>query len=140
MTRKVRDFMSTKVVTLTPESTMDEAVALEMRMRIRHIPILEGETLVGIVTDRDLKRAMPSLLTGTNREQHEQVMKSTKVGQIMTRSPLTTSPEAPLKDAVRILCEEKFGALPVVDGKKLVGIITETDLLRAFLQALEREA
>ena len=139
MQSKVRDYMITTVETLNSESTMEEAVMLEMRRKIRHIPIVDNGKLVGIVTDRDIKRAMPSLLTGTDRETHERVMKATKVSQIMTKSPLTTSPDTPLKDAVRVLCERKFGALPVVQGGEVVGILTETDLLRAFLKVLEQE-
>ena len=139
MMSRVREFMTTSLVTLEPESFMEEAILLEMRRKIRHIPIVDNGKLVGIVTDRDIKRAMPSLLTGTDRETHERVMKGTKVSQIMTKSPLTTSPDTPLKDAVKVLCDRKFGALPVVQGGAVVGILTETDLLRAFLKVLDLE-
>ena len=118
---------------------MEEAIQLEMRRKIRHIPILEDGKLVGILTDRDLKRAMPSLLTGTDRETHERVIRTTRVAQIMTRSPLTIAPGAPLREAVRILAERKFGALPVVESDRVVGILTEIDLLKAFLRVLEKE-
>ena len=139
MANTVRDLMTTEVETLSPESSMEEAVQLEMRRKIRHIPILEDGKLVGILTDRDLKRAMPSLLTGTARATHEKVIRTTRVSQIMTRSPLTVTSSTLLKDAVRVLCERKFGALPVVDGGRLVGILSETDVLRAFLARLEKE-
>ena len=135
--RSVRDYMATDLVTLTPDDSMEAAVLLERQRRIRHIPIVDGGTLVGIVTDRDLKRAMPSPLAGADQQSYERVSETTRVSRIMTRSPVTISPDAPLSDAVRILCEKKFGALPVVDSGRLVGIITETDMLRAFLQVLE---
>ena len=135
----VRDYMISEVETLAPDDSMEMAVMLERRCRIRHIPIVEGGALVGIVTDRDLKRAMPSPLTGTDQQTYDRVAAGTHVRQIMTRSPVTIAPDAPLKDAVRILCEEKFGALPVVEAGKLVGILTETDVLRAFLRILDGE-
>ena len=140
MFTKVRECMISNVETLGPESTMEEAVQLEMRRKIRHIPVLEDGKLVGILTDRDLKRAMPSLLTGNDREVHERVLKGTLVSQLMTKSPTTVAPDLPLRDAVRILVEKKFGALPVVEGGRLVGIITEIDLLRAYLKILDRES
>jgi acetoin utilization protein AcuB len=79
------------------------------------------------------------MLTGTDREEYERVVKTTTVAQIMTKSPMTITPDAPLKDAVKVMVERKFGALPVVDGMKLVGIITQTDALRAFLTLLLKE-
>ena len=139
MSGTVRDYMVSKVETLTPDDSMDAAVVLVRSRRIRHIPIVESGTLVGIVTDRDLKRAMPSPLTGADQATYELVAETTTVRQIMTRSPTTIAPDAPLREAVRILCDKKFGALPVVADGALVGIITETDLLRAFLRVLDNQ-
>src|SRR5262245_31802746 len=134
----VRDYMVSEVETLTPEDSLETAVMLERRLRIRHIPILENGELVGMVTDRDLKRALPSPMTGTDQQTFERVVQTTHVRQIMTRSPTTIPPAAPLRDAVQILCEKKFGALPVVENGKLVGIITGVDMLRAFLTFLDK--
>jgi len=139
MLSEVRDFMTLKVEALAPDATMEEAVLLAMRRKIRHIPIVEAGKLVGILTDRDIKKAMPSLLTGVDQEEYRRILSATRVSQIMTRSPTTTTPDAPLREVVRTLCDKKFGALPVVEGGRVVGIITETDLLRAFLKVLERE-
>ena len=140
MVGTVRQYMVSDVETLAPDDSMEAALILERRHRIRHIPIVENGVLVGIVTDRDLKRAMPSPLSGTDQQTFEHVARTTLVGQIMTRSPSTISPDAPLSDAVRIVCEQKFGALPVVEAGKLIGIITETDMLRALLTILDRES
>jgi acetoin utilization protein AcuB len=126
------------VETLTPDDSMSAALLLERRLKIRHIPIVEDGKLVGILTDRDLKRMLPSPLTGTDQETFERLAGETQVRQIMTRSPTTISPDAPLKEAVRVLYQKKFGALPVVEGDQLVGIITETDMLRAFLAILDK--
>jgi CBS domain-containing protein len=133
----VRDHMVSEVETLAPGDSLETAVMLERRFRIRHIPIVENGELVGMVTDHDLKRAMPSPLTGTDQQTFERVVQTTLLRQIMTRSPTTISPTAPLRDAVHVLCDKKFGALPVVEDGKLVGIITAVDLLRVFLTFLD---
>ena len=137
MVGTVRDYMVSDVETLTPEDSLETAVMLERRLRIRHIPILENGELVGMVTDRDLKRALPSPVTGTDQQTFERVVQTTRLRQIMTRSPATISPAAPLRDAVQMLCEKKFGALPVIENGRLVGIITGVDMLRAFLMFLD---
>jgi acetoin utilization protein AcuB len=138
MSLKVRDLMSTSYETLTPESTMEEAVFLGTRLKIRQIPVVESGRLVGIVTDRDIKRASPSVLSGAGQEEYERVLKSTLISQIMTRDPVTIAPDALIQEAIRLLCERKFGAIPVIEGGALIGIITQFDLLRAFLIVLER--
>ena len=138
MRARVRDYMTSEVETLAPENTLMEALRLEMQLRIRHIPVVDKGELVGILTDRDLKRATPSVLSDGDRADQNRVMTQTKVGQIMTRSPQVIEPDAPLYDAVETMANKKYGALPVVDGGKLAGIITETDLLRAFLSVLEK--
>jgi len=138
MTATVRDYMVSDVETLGPDDSLETAVMLERRFRIRHIPIIENGELVGIVTDHDLKRALPSPVTGSDQQTFEHVVQTTRLQQIMTRSPMTISPAAPLRDAVQILCEKKFGALPVVEQGKLVGIISGVDMLRAFLAFLDK--
>ena len=139
MKLKVKDLMKTDLETLTPDDTLQDAVALEMRRHIRHIPIVSEGELVGILTDRDLKRAMPSMLTGITQEQYKEVMNNTQVGKLMTRSPMTVSPDTDLLEAGRILCDKKFGGLPVIEAGNLVGILTQTDLLRAFLVFVEKQ-
>jgi len=137
MTATVRDYMVSEVETLGPDDSLETAVMLERRFRIRHIPIIDDGELVGIVTDHDLKRALPS--PGSDQQTFEHVVQTTRLRQIMTRSPMTISPTAPLRDAVQILCEKKFGALPVVEKGKLVGIISGVDMLRAFLAFLDKQ-
>jgi acetoin utilization protein AcuB len=137
MKKTVRDYMVSNVQTLAPDDSLETAVMSARRFKIRHIPIVENGELLGIVTDHDLKRALPSLATGIDQETFEKVVQSTNLRQIMTRSPSTITPDAPLRDAVEILCDKKFGALPVVEHGKLVGIITGVDMLRAFLTFLD---
>jgi CBS domain-containing protein len=129
---KIAEVMSRTVVTLTPEQTLRDAVELLRSKHIRHLPVVEDSKLIGIVTDRDVKRATPSLLSGVDRDEYDRVLDETKIAQIMTREPMTVTPESELKAAVKVFIERKVGALPVVSGSKLVGIVTEIDLLKVF--------
>ena len=134
---KIAEVMSRSVVTLQPEQTLRDAVELLRSKHIRHLPVVEDGRLIGIVTDRDVKRATPSLLSGVDRDEYDRVLDETKIGQIMTREPMTVTPESELKAAVKIFIDRKVGALPVVSGSQLVGIITEIDLLRVFHNMLK---
>jgi len=127
---KVEDRMIRQVVTLREEATLREALLTMQKHHLRHVPIVEGDALVGILTDRDLKRATPSPFSGADRETFERVVDTMRVSQIMTRNPYTVTPSTPLRDAVKILHDRKYGALPVVEGDRLVGILTATDLLK----------
>lgn len=133
----VEALMTREVRTLKEDDALRDAIALMQRHRIRHIPVTEDDRIVGIVTDRDLKRATPSLLSGINQEKYDKVLVETRVGQVMTRNPYTVTPSMPLKDAAKIFVDRKFGALPVVEEGRLVGIITGIDMLRAFYETLK---
>jgi CBS domain-containing protein len=133
---KVADRMIRQVVTLAEDTTLREALIAIQKHHIRHVPIVHGEQLVGIMTDRDLKRATPSPFSGADRDTFERVVDTTRVGQIMTRNPFTVTPSTPLRDAVKVLHDRKFGALPVVEGDRLVGIITATDMLQDLYDLL----
>jgi acetoin utilization protein AcuB len=130
--------MTRSVVTLTPEETLREAVSLLRTNRIRHLPVVDNSKVVGIVTDRDVKRATPSVLSGVDRDQYDRVLATTKVAQFMTREPRTVTPTTSLKAAVEIFLELKVGALPVVDDGHLVGILTNIDILRVARDLLDR--
>ena len=134
----VRQLMTANPETLPPTATMQEAIELEMRRRIRHIPVVEDGALVGIVTDRDLKRATPSVLSGVDRAEYERVVAETPLGRVMTRDPMTVTPDTSLRAAVQVFVERKYGALPVVEDGRLVGILTESDVMRAFVALLDR--
>lgn len=134
---KVSDRMTSEVVTLNEEQSLRDALTLQQRHKIRHIPVVADGSIVGILTDRDLKRASPSLLSGIDQERYDELLDTTRVAQVMTRDPRTVSPETSLKDVAKILIEGKFGALPVIEKNSLVGIITEIDLLRALHDLLD---
>lgn len=128
----VKEVMIRSVVTVTPEQTLRDAIELLQSKHIRHLPVVDDSRLIGIVTDRDIKRATPSLLSGVDREEYDRVLDETKVTQLMTREPITVTPDSGLKAAVKIFIERKVGAIPVVVDGRLAGIVTEIDLLRVF--------
>ena len=131
--------MSDSVVTVAPDDRLGEAVNLLRSKRIRQLPVIEDGRLVGIITDRDIKRATPSVLSGVDREEYDRILDETKVMQFMTREPMTATPDTPVKAAVRIFITQKVGALPVIDDGRLVGIVTQIDALRAFYNTLTEE-
>jgi acetoin utilization protein AcuB len=132
----VEDVMSRSLVTIAPEETLRAAVDLLLKNRIRHLPVVNGSALVGIVTDRDVKRATPSVLSGIDRDEYERVLAETKVAQLMTRDPVTVTPKTKLKAAVEIFIKRRVGALPVVDEGCLVGILSDTDIVHVAFDLL----
>lgn len=131
--------MTPDPVTLPPEETLMEAAQIMRMRKIRRIPIVVGGKLVGLLTEGDLKRAEPSTLSDT-QEHFTEVMEGTQVNRIMIENLLTTTPDAPLVEAARTLWTNKYGALPVLEGEKLVGILTDNDLIGALVQVLEEQA
>jgi len=115
------------------------AVRLVVENRIRHLPVVLGESLVGIISDRDLKRAMPSIVAGSTAEEYQAFMEKTTIQEVMTADPLACAPDDELVDLVRQFCDKKVGAIPVVDDGRLVGIVTQTDMMQAFLTMLENQ-
>lgn len=122
----VRDVMTRRPVTIGPGTPCDEARRLMDEHRIRHLPVVAEGRLVGMVSDRDVRSAI-SLSAGT------------VAGRIMTPDPVMVTPETRIEHAARLMLDARFGSLPVVDGHALVGIVTYTDLLRAFVQVIETE-
>jgi acetoin utilization protein AcuB len=129
---RVSDFMTAPVVTAKPGDKLTDLVTLVSKRKIKHFPVIEGGRLVGIVTDRDLRSAsthpavydlMLSLLSALDRG---------SVEEIMTRDVVTIRPDMPMEMAAELLREHNIGSLPVVDGGRVVGMVTTTDVLAAF--------
>ena len=129
---RVRDYMTPNPQTLEHQSTLLEAVLMMRRAELRHIPILAGGRLVGIVTDRDVARFTPSMLMGITPQDYNRVFEETLVEKVMTRNPISTTPEVQLSEAVNLFYHQKLGCLPVLEGERLVGIVTRVDMLRAL--------
>jgi len=132
----VRDFMTTDLTTLREDEVLLDATLIFARSSLRHIPIVNGRRLVGIVTERDLKHYTPSILSGIPPEEYNRLMETTPISKIMTRSPLTIEPDKTVYEAVHLLHERRIGCLPVVEGDELKGIVTTSDMLNVLLQML----
>jgi acetoin utilization protein AcuB len=127
----VRDLMTAKPITVDPETPMLEARQRMIEQRIRHLIVVEDDRVVGIVTDRDIRLNLPSPATSLSVWEINFLLAKLTVRGVMTASVLMVEPDRPLGEAARIMVEHKIGALPVVDGGRLVGIITESDFVRA---------
>jgi acetoin utilization protein AcuB len=131
----VRDLMTTSPITVGPETPVLDARQLMIDKRFRHVLIAEGPKLLGIVTDRDIRLNLPSPATSLSVWEINYLLARLTVASVMTKSLVTVSPRQDTREAARLMLDHKIGALPVVDGGELVGIITETDLLRAYVKA-----
>jgi acetoin utilization protein AcuB len=128
---RIEQIMRKRVVTVTSHTTIGEALSLLRGNRIRHLPVLEDGQLVGIVSDRDLRDALPSTLC-KHDDDHEVLHKS--VREIMQEKVVTAHPLDFIEDAAKTIYEHKVGSLPVVEGGRLVGIITESDILNSLVE------
>jgi acetoin utilization protein AcuB len=125
--------MQKDLVTATPDMSLAQAQRLMREQHIRHMPVVSGKRLVGIVTDRDIREATPSPATTLSRGEIAYQLDTTPVKTCMTRNVVWITPDMPMVQAARILLDRKFGCLPVVEHGALVGVVTEVDCLRAFL-------
>jgi len=123
-------------VCVDENDSMRRAMDLLKERGIRHLPVLRGERLVGILSERDIKQASPSPATALAVHEIYYLLDRVTVKQIMTRRPYTISSSAPIEEAALLMREKKIGCLPVVDDGRLVGILTETDILDAFIDAM----
>ncbi|HEV8673319.1 MAG TPA: CBS and ACT domain-containing protein [Methylomirabilota bacterium] len=125
MALSVRDVMSSDLVTIGPGDSARRAYELMRDHRFRHLPVVDGGRLVGILSDRDLRAILlsPGLVGAT-------------VGELMSEDLTTIGPDALVEDAASLLVVKKIGCLPVVDGERLLGIVTETDLLAVLVELL----
>lgn len=128
----VNDLMTIDPQTVSPDTSLRHVIELMKREGCRQLPILDDGKLVGIITDRDVRLALNSPLSVRVREVNEQLLDRLTAQSCMTPDPLTVAPTTPAYRAAELLSLYKFGALPVVDGEVLVGIITVTDFLDYF--------
>jgi CBS domain-containing membrane protein len=130
---RVRELMSAEVVTLGRDETLDIADRIMQLGRIRHMPVLDADgRLVGVVSQRDLFRGALATAMGMTRAIEARVLGAITVREVMTADPLTTTPDTPLMEAAQVMLRHKIGCLPVVEGDRLVGILTEADYVANF--------
>ena len=134
----VRDYMTRNVSTLTDDARLIDAALMIRRTGKRHVPILSVETgkLVGIISDRDVSRLAPSVLTTQDEDEYNRVFESTPIKKAMTKDPVTISVDASVLEAVQMLYEKKVSGLCVMKGDSLEGIITSTDMLAVMIEML----
>jgi acetoin utilization protein AcuB len=128
--------MTLNPITATPETTHSQAFKLMQEHDIRHLPILDHDRLVGIVTDKDLLKAEPSPATTLSIYEVYALLDNLKLRSIMVTPVYTVEENCPLEEAARILMQHKITGLPVMRGERLMGIITEMDIFRAFVEVL----
>ena len=127
----VRDIMSPKPITVDPTTPMLDARQRMADARIRHLIVVEDARVTGIVTDRDIRLNLPSPATSLSVWEVNYLLSRLTVGEVMSRSVMVIDSQRPIAEAARIMVDHKIGALPVVDGGRLTGIITESDFVRA---------
>ena len=129
----VSQWMTKEPVTIKPKDTLRHARERLAKYRINQLPVVVGEKLVGIVTDRDVRDAYPSSLRLFYGKDVDEFGDSHTIEEVMTYHVITVSPQTPLREAAQRLRQQRFGALPVVEKDTLIGIITRSDVLDAML-------
>ena len=132
----VKDVMQAHPVTATLETRLPQLVRLLQRRGFRHLPVLDGGKLVGIISDRDVKQSMASAASMTEGRERDRLLDELTAGQIMARAVVTIGPTSGVDEAARLMATRKISALPVTEGDRLVGIVTETDVLQLFVRAM----
>ena len=130
----VSQIMSKELVTLTPDQSLYEAERLFKKHHIRHIPVVEGDKLIGIVSYSDLLRISFADMTDGEEEVTSVVYDMYTIPQIMAKTPLTVTADTSIKEVAEILAAQSFHSIPVVDNGKLVGLVTTTDLIKYLLE------
>jgi len=133
----VGERMTRRPITITPDTPIEDALKLMKDERIRRLPVVDKKgRLVGIVTDKDLLYASPSPVTSLSIYELHYLLSKLTVQEVMTKEVITVTEDTPLEEAARLMADNKIGGLPVMRDGKLVGIITETDLFKIFLELL----
>lgn len=132
----VKQWMGRDVVSIAPKESIAVAEKMLKDHKIRRLPVVEAGLLVGIISPRDLEKVMPSILDAEGVSEEEFIAANTEVRTVMTSSPITVEPDETLVEAVRKMRLNKIDGLPVVEEGKLVGILSITDILDAFLEIM----
>lgn len=132
----VRSKMITKPFTISPDQTIPDAHEIMTKNGVKRLPVLKDGKLVGVVSREDIAKASPSMATSLSMNELTYLLAKTKISKVMTKVPLTIRSDALLEEAALMMRDNKIGFLPVVDDDKLVGIITESDILDSFIGLL----
>jgi acetoin utilization protein AcuB len=133
----VKDRMTSDPLTITTDTNLKDALELIRSKPFRHLPVLDEDgKLVGIVTEKSLVYAAPTPTTTLSVFEVDYILARTKVGQIIQGSVITVGPDLPVEEAARVMVDHRIGCLPIVEGDKLLGIISDTDIFRVFVEGL----
>jgi CBS domain-containing membrane protein len=133
--QRVRDLMTSEVTTLNRNDKLTIADDVMRLGRIRHLPVLDEEQqVVGIVSQRDLFRGALARALGYGAHAQQKLLGQLVVKEVMTNDPMTVAPDTPLAEAARLMLKQKIGALVVIEGGRLAGILTEADFVRCFAE------
>jgi acetoin utilization protein AcuB len=136
----VKDRMTPNPVTITPDTVFLDAMRIMRERGLRHLPVVDKkEMLIGIVTQTDLLHASPSRATSLSVSEVNYLLANLRIREVMSSPAITVSDDAPLEEAARVMVENKIGCLPVMGTGKLVGVITETDIFKSFVEVLGGE-
>lgn len=130
----VRDCMVRNPITITPETPISKALDIVVKKKIRHLPVLSGEKVVGLVTERGLLAVSPSPATTLSVYELNYVLAKLTVKEALVKNPVSVSSDCPIEEAAFIMREKKIGSLLVIDDGKLVGIVTQTDMVHALVR------
>lgn len=131
----VRERMSHPVITIAPDSSMQDALNLMRQEHVRRLPVVDGHgQLIGIITATNLDKASPSEATTLSVWEIRELVSRVRIDKIMTRNVVTIDEDTPIEEAARVMADGKFSGLPVTSNGKMVGLITETDLFKVFLE------
>jgi acetoin utilization protein AcuB len=133
---KVRDIMSTNVVSIDEKTLVNDAKKIMDAHRIRRLPVMKKDKLVGLVTRHMLLEASPSPATSLNIWEIHYLLSKLTVREIMVKNPFTISPDMPVEEALQLGQEKGYGAFPVLEGGRLVGMVTESDIVRMMTRVL----
>jgi acetoin utilization protein AcuB len=137
MNMLVGERMTSPALTIGPEMGVQDALALMHRDHVRRFPVVDSRgNLVGIISEKDLLNATPSDATTLSVWEINYLLSKLTVEKIMTKNVITITRDTPLEEAARIMADKKIGGLPVVEGLKVVGIVTETDIFKLFTEIL----
>ncbi|MBW7871683.1 MAG: CBS domain-containing protein [Flavobacteriia bacterium] len=129
----ISQIMAKEVVSLNPVQTLYDAEDLFEKHKIRHLPVVDGENLIGVLSKSDLLRISYSELSDDEESVESMIFDAYTIPQVMTKTPVTVDSEATVRDVAEVFAKQSFHALPVVDHGKLVGMITTTDLINYLL-------
>lgn len=133
----VRDWMTPNPITISSSCTLPDAYWMMINNKVRRLLVVDHEKLVGIVTLEDLRGKVPSILTSMDPIRANNMLTKLPVCRVMTENPKTIEINVELIKAARLMLEYKISTLPVMEGSKVVGIITESDIFRALVKQLE---